>query len=150
MIILVIAQLDSKTFMMSEENRDLSNEMESEFKRARSQYSAYTSMWAGKWMSGAQGADIKQEKAGLGETEASPTQSPYPAVSNTSSFPDTGTFPVTNYSNTATQQQQAAYSALSSHSGSGENTNVTNVTNVFTIQHRQLRYGFNFNSTAWG
>ena len=126
---------------MSEENRDLSSEMESEFKRARSQYSAYTSMWAGKWMSGAQGADIKQEKVGLAETEASPTQSPYPAVSNTSNFPDAGAgaFPVTNYNNTPTQQQQAAYSALSAHSGEDRN-----VTNVFTIQHRQLRYGFNF------
>ena len=115
-----LAKTVSKFSIISEENRDLSNEMESEFKRARSQYSAYTSMWAGKWMAGAQGAEIKQEKAGLGETEASPTHSPYPAVSNTSSFPDTGAFPVTNYSNTGGQQQQAAYTALTAHSGSGE------------------------------
>ena len=118
---MVIAQLDLKTSLTSEENRDLSNEMESEFKRARSQYSAYTSMWAGKWMAGAQGAEIKQEKAGLGETETSPTHSAYPAVSNPSSFPDPGTFPVTNYDNTAAQQQ-AAYSALTAHSGNGEDT----------------------------
>ena len=94
--------------------------MESEFKRARSQYSAYTSMWAGKWMAGAQGAEIKQEKAGLGEADTSPTHSAYPAVSNPSSFQDTGSFPVTNYDNTAAPQQGAAYSALTAHSGNGE------------------------------
>jgi len=114
-----------------DETRDLANQMDPEYKRARSQYtSAYASMWAGKWAQ--TNPTIKQEKAATimsentnqSQTNSSPIPTP---VNNPSPYPTT--FPeslaFSNYDSSNNMTQ--TYSSLSSNNtGSPTTSNLPN------------------------
>merc|ERR1711892_1519001 len=114
-----------------DETRELANQMDPEYKRARSQYtSAYASMWAGKWAQS--NPTIKQEKAGnlmpenasQNQTNSSPIPTP---VNNTSPYPTS--FPeaiFSNYDASNNMTQTQTYTGLSSNTGSPTTPNLPN------------------------
>jgi len=101
-----------------DETRDLSSQMDPDYKRARSQYTSYASMWAGKWAQS--NPTIKQEKSGTMMSENQSNSSPIPTPGNNPS-PYPASFPealFSNYDASNNMTQTQTYSGVSSNTGS--------------------------------
>ena len=108
---------NSYSFLFSDETRDLSSQMDPDYKRARSQYTSYASMWAGKWAQS--NPTIKQEKSGTMMSENQSNSSPIPTPGNNPS-PYPASFPealFSNYDASNNMTQTQTYSGVSSNTG---------------------------------